>query len=265
MTFTHADLLSAARRSLSAAGAHDRDGWIGLFTEDGVVEDPVGSRPHRGRDAVGGFYDTFIGPRDIAFVAGTDLVVDSTVLRDVELQIAMTPALMLRVPTFIRYDLSTEGAELRIAALSAYWELPAMIRQFAGAGPAALPAGIRLGRAMLGHQGLTGCLGFLRGFRGMGGGGRTLFTRFLDSGCGGDEIGLRRLAAANSITEGDTVPLTCADLLRRLSGGRWDKLIRSGRSAAARVERAGVHTVLIGEFASGGGALTRVRVFGETG
>ena len=55
--------------------AHDRDGWVGLFTADGVVEDPVGSRPHRGRAEIERFYDTFIGPRDITFHRDADVVV----------------------------------------------------------------------------------------------------------------------------------------------------------------------------------------------
>lgn len=37
-------LLAAVERSPHAAAAHDRAGWVGLFTGDGRVEDPVGSR-----------------------------------------------------------------------------------------------------------------------------------------------------------------------------------------------------------------------------
>jgi hypothetical protein len=59
-------LLAAVERSPEAA-AHDRAGWVGLFTVDGRIEDPVGSRPHVGQAQIGRFYDTFIGPRDIAF------------------------------------------------------------------------------------------------------------------------------------------------------------------------------------------------------
>ena len=46
-------------------GARPAAGWVGLFTADGRVEDPVGSRPHAGPVEIGRFYDTFIGPRDI--------------------------------------------------------------------------------------------------------------------------------------------------------------------------------------------------------
>ena len=266
MPVTPADLLATAQRSLVAAGAHDRDGWIGLFTADCRVEDPVGSRPHRGHVAIGHFYDTFIGPREITHHPDMDLVVGSTVVRDLELEIQMAPTVTsspLRVPTFIRYDLKTEGDELRIAALSAYWELPAMIGQFARSGLGAVPAGIALGRSMFANQGLSGSLGFLTGFRGVGTGGKGLFARFLDEACGGDEIGVRRLAADIPVTLGDTDALTTSDLVKHLSGGSCTKLVRSGHAVAARVDRDGDRCVVIGDLRSDRVALSRIRLFGE--
>ena len=37
-----AHLIAAVERSPQAAAAHDRVGWVGLFTADGRIEDPVG-------------------------------------------------------------------------------------------------------------------------------------------------------------------------------------------------------------------------------
>lgn len=267
MPFTRADVLTAAQRSLTAAGAHDRDGWLSLFTRDGRVEDPVGSTPHQGHTDLGRFYDTFIGPRTITHRLDGDIVVDTTVIRDVELEIDMTSALTMRVPTFIRYDLRTESDELKIGALSAYWELPAMMAQFARGGVGAVPAGVSLGRAMFTNQGLTGTLGFLGGFRGLGSGGKAVFARFLDNACAGDEVGMRRVVSDTPVMVGDTDPLTASDLLKLLAGGTWSKLIGSGRSVSARVEREGHRSVVIGEIGEGGGrnraALRRIRYFGE--
>lgn len=263
MGATRADLLATAHRSLTAAGAHDRAGWIGLFTDDGCVQDPVGSQPHHGRAAIGHFYDTFIGPRAISHYPDIDIVLDHTVLRDLELQIEMAPNLTMRVPTYIRYDLRTEGDELRVAQLSAYWELPAMVGQFLRGGVSAVPAGISLTRAMLANQGLSGSLGFISGFRGLGTAGKGLFGRFLDEACGGDEVGLRRLAADIPITLGDAEPLTTSDLIKHISGGTWHKLIRSGRAIAARIDRAGRPCVLIGDLAPDRTAISRLRLFGE--
>lgn len=268
MPFTRADVLSTAQRSLTAAGTRDREGWIGLFTADGRVEDPVGSRPHRGRPALGRFYDTFIGPRVITHHPETDIVTGSTVIRDVGLVIEMASALTMRVPTYIRYDLRADGDQLRIASLAAYWELPAMVGQFARGGLAAVPAGLSLGRSMLSNQGPAGMLGFLGGFRGVGLGGRALFTRFLDDACGGDEVGMRRLATDTPVTLGDNAPMTSSELVKHLAGGTWDKLVSSGRAVAARVERDGRRSVVLGEIGSSGrdaAAITRIRIFGDDG
>ncbi|MGB3355082.1 MAG: ketosteroid isomerase family protein [Mycobacterium sp.] len=263
MPTTRADLLATAHRSLAAAGSHDRDGWIGLFTTDGRVEDPVGSQPHRGHVAIGRFYDTFIGPRSITHRPDVDIVVGNTVIRDVELEIVMASTLTMQVPTYIRYDLRTDRDELRVAALSAYWELPTMIGQFARGGIGAVPAGIALGRSMFANQGLSGSLGFLSGFRGVGSGAKGLFSRFLDQACSGDEIGVHRLAADIPITLGEDEALTTSDLVKNLSGGAWDKLIQSGRSVAARVDRDGARSVVIADFAAERVTMSRIRVFGE--
>ena len=263
MPITRADLLSTAQRSLAAAEAHDREGWIGQFTVDGRVEGPVGSRPHQGHVAIGHYYDTFIGPQVITHHPNVDIVVGTTVVRDMELEIRMASTLTVRVPMYSRYDLRTDRDELRIAALSAYWELPAVIGEFARGGLGALPAGIALGRAMFANQGLSGSMGLLSGFQRTGSGGRALFARFLDQACGGDEIGVRRLAADIRVTFGDTDPLTPSDLVKHLSGGTWHKLIRSGRAFAARVDREASRTVVIGELRSDSVAISRIRMFGE--
>ena len=49
--------------------AGDREGWLSLFADDAVVQDPVGESPldpsgqgHRGKEAIGAFYDMIIGP-----------------------------------------------------------------------------------------------------------------------------------------------------------------------------------------------------------
>src|SRR6202048_3201784 len=185
MAFTRADMLAAVERSPEAAGAHDRDGWVGLFTANGRVEDPVGSQPHQGTAEIARFYDTFIGPRDITFHRDVDIVVGTTVIRDLELEVRMSSTLTMRIPTYLRYDVEDHAGELNVAALQAFWELPAMVGQFLRSGVRALPAGAALAKALLTNQGLAGSLGFLSGLSGIGSGGQGLFTRVLDDACGG--------------------------------------------------------------------------------
>jgi steroid delta-isomerase len=59
------------RRSRAAVEAKDRAGWLALFAEDAVVEDPIGRSPfdpegkgHRGRNAIAAFYDDVIAPSE---------------------------------------------------------------------------------------------------------------------------------------------------------------------------------------------------------
>jgi hypothetical protein len=265
MPFTREDVLATARRSLAAAGDHDRDAWVGLFAADAVVEDPVGSVPHRGRSAIARFYDTFVGPRALRHDSSGDFTAGTSVVRDVELHIGMTPAVVLDVPAYVRYEVGREGTRAVVTALAAYWELPAMLRQFLRAGPGAVPAGAALSRTMAANQGAAGVLGFAAGLRGTGSGARALVTRFLDSACRGDELGGRRLLGAAPVTVGDSGALTASELIRELSGGRVDKVVRSGRAVVARVDHDDSHRVVLCDTVAGAGRerarLGRVRIY----
>ncbi|MCT7662026.1 ketosteroid isomerase family protein [Mycobacterium deserti] len=263
MPITRADALAAVERSPAAAAARDRRGWVGLFTPDGQVQDPVGSSPHRGHAAIGRFFDTFIGPRDVAYLPDTDIVSGETVVRDGVLQAALG-SIMLRVPIYIRYDLQRSGEEVKIAALTAFWELPSMVGQFLRGGVKGVPAGLQLSRALLTNQGLIGTLGFLNGFRGTGADGKRQFGRFLDDARIGDEVAVRRwLGKGARITSGDDTPLSTSDLLSRLSDSRPRKLIASGYHIAVALERDTGRDVLTAEVDSKPFAIRRIRYFSE--
>ena len=264
MALTRADILAAAQRSAQASGAHDRDGWVGLFTPNARVEDPVGSVPHKGTAAIKRFYDTFIGPRDITFHRDVDIVVGATVIRDLELEVRMASAVKLRIPIYIRYDLQDDRSELKIARLYAFWELPAMVGQFLRSGVRAVPAGMQLSRSLLTNQGLTGALGFLAGFRGIGTTGKRRFTEFLNDVRAGNEVALRRrLTKGARITAGDDLPMTATDLLERLDGARWHKLISAGPHLIVGVDRGGHRDVLLADATANPFAINRIRYFSE--
>jgi hypothetical protein len=261
---SRAELLAVVERSPRAAAAHDRAGWVGLFTADGTVEHPVGSRPHRGPAALERFYDTFIGPRDITFHRATDLVNGPTVIRDLDLEVTMASSLVMRIPAYLRYDVDSGGGQLKIARLQAYWELPAMVLQFARGGRAMVPAGVSLTRALLGNQGVSGTAGFLSGFRGVRGRGKRHVTRLLDAACAGNEVAARRLVSASAlITLGDDTRLGTSDLVSRLAGASWPKVIAAGGSVAATIERGGQRSVLIAELRTRPMEISRIRMFTE--
>src|ERR1035437_10639129 len=58
----------AAQRSMAAVAAGRKADWIGLFTRDALVEDPVGpsmldpeGKGHRGHGGIGRFWDEDVG------------------------------------------------------------------------------------------------------------------------------------------------------------------------------------------------------------
>lgn len=263
MSATPAELIAAVERSPQAAGCHDRDGWVGLFAAEGRIEDPVGSRPHDGMARIGRFYDTFIGPRDVAFNRRFDVVSGSTVVRDLSLTVRMGASVTMLIPTFIRYDLDDE---LRIVRLQAFWELPTMVWQFARNGIGAVPVGVALMRALLRNQGLTGIAGFLSGFRGMGMGSQAkrCVAGLLDDACAGDQVAVkRRLNDAAEITRGGAEHMGTSELVAVLHGARWDGMLRAGHSVAARAARDGRRLVVFVELEIRPTRIRAVRVFAE--
>lgn len=264
MALSRSDVLATAERSPAAASARDRNAWVGLFTADGRVEDPVGAQPHRGRAAIGRFFDTFIGPRDVAYLPDVDIVSGTTVIRDGVLQAALG-SITLRVPIYIRYDIQDTGAGLKIAALSAFWELPAMVGQFLRGGIGGVPAGLQLSRLLLANQGVVGTLGFLGAVRGTGPQDKRRFREFLADAQSGDEVAVRRrLGKGARMTIGDDVALGTAELLARLAGTRPRKLIASGNSLVVGLDRERRRDVLIADVASKPFAINRIRYFSES-
>jgi hypothetical protein len=169
----------------------------------------------------------------------------------------------MRIPAYLRYDVKTRDGELRIARLQAHWELPAMAVQFARAGLAAVPAGLSLSRGLLMNQRFGGTVGFMSGFRGVGARGKRHLTAFLDDACAGDEVAVRRrLSDGALITLGDDGRLATSELVSRLAGSQFRKLIAAGDTVAAGIESDGRRQVLIAEMRSGPLAIARIRLFG---
>lgn len=263
---TRAELIAAVERSPAAAGAHDRRGWVDLFAPHGRVEDPVGSRPHRGRARIERFYDTFIGPRDIVFHRDLDVFADHTVIRDLTLAVTMGSSVVMSIPAYLRYDLESHDGQLRILHLRAFWELPAMVFQFARNGLGAIPAGLGLARGLLRNQGPRGAAGFAAGFRGVGGRGKRHVTELVDGLCSGNEVVVRRLLGGRvPVTLGDEGAMSVSDLMTRLRGGRWHKMIAAGHTVTVGVEADGERGILFADLSSGPPAITGIRLFTQAG
>jgi hypothetical protein len=189
MRATSEELLELVNRSPAAVAIHDRKAWLELFSRTAVVQDPVGTAPHRrtvsgegpasGDDPLGRFWETFIAPNRISFSSYQDIVIGDEVVRDVLIRSELGSGITIEVPAYLIYRTTEENGEARIEALMAHWELRSMVRQVIAAGLAGLSTMIQLGWRMLKIQGAAGVLGFAQGiFRGIFGGGRRAVRDF---------------------------------------------------------------------------------------
>lgn len=257
-------LLAAVERSPQAAAAHDRAGWVGLFTADGRVEDPVGSRPHEGTAEIGRFYDTFIGPRKIAFHRDLDVVYGPVVVRDLTLEVVMGSAVTMTIPALLRYDLRDVNGEWKIVRLRAYWELPAMMLQFVRNGASAAPATVQLSLGLIRNQRLRGTAGFAAGFRRVGAGQKKLVDTFVSAVGGGDALGARRTLSPDAATTlGDDKTVSITEFAARCRDARASKLIAAGRTVAASITSAQERGVMFADVAKRRNSISRIRYFPE--
>ena len=67
----HDVICSTIERYQSTFSDGDRDGWLALWADDGVLDDPVGSSPRVGRDALAAFWDEIHDGRPHGTVAMT--------------------------------------------------------------------------------------------------------------------------------------------------------------------------------------------------
>ncbi len=106
--------------------AKNRDGWLALFAEDAVVQDPVGVSPldptglgHRGIEAIGKFWDTAIAFGELemnlreSHPCGDECANVATLTKKLSDTVSITTDLV------IVYRVNEQG---KIVSLKAYWE-----------------------------------------------------------------------------------------------------------------------------------------------
>jgi hypothetical protein len=216
---------------------------------------------------IGRFYDTFIGPRDIAFHRELDVVRGCSVVRDLDLEVTMGSAVTMTIPAFLRYDLREVDGDWKIAMLRAYWELPAMMLQFLRNGASAVPATLQLSQGLIRNQRLRGTAGFAAGFRRVGSRQKTMVDTFVNAVGRGDRFAaLRTLSPGATITfgDGDSVEATdIAELIKRCAGATVPKLIAAGSTVAASVASGQGRAVLFADISRGGRGIHRIRYLPE--
>jgi hypothetical protein len=129
-------LLRTAKASPEIAAQHDKERWLALYSDDAVVEDPVGTpashkgkRPGRLGDELGRFYEAFIAASGIEMVARRDIVSDMHVFRAVDIHTTnLKTGLKMKVPANLLYEIVTRDGTLLIKRMQAHWEVNRMSR-----------------------------------------------------------------------------------------------------------------------------------------
>lgn len=257
-------LLAAVNASPASVAAHDRMAWIGLFATDGQVNDPVGSRPHQGREAIRRFYDTFIAPNKIVFHVEHDIVCGMSVVRDLSIETIMSTGASLTVPMHLRYDLIVESDALKIHRLYAHWELAPMMMQMMGLGVKGVWTSGRLGLQMMRNLGIGGTLGFSRGFLGVGAAGKRSAEAFQTALAAGAAANAKALLGSDARLEGPNKNVCSLDeFARRLRGANWSKQLAAGPyiSTSFTLADACTHGVAIFEFDAAERLIRHARIF----
>lgn len=126
MSKQHAAFL-ASQRSADAVHKKDRAAWLDNFADDAVVEDPVGisaldpsGKGHRGKEAIGKFWDTVIGPNKVmmnireSYAAGDECA-------NVGAITAVLPGGMVSIAEGVfLYRVNAAG---KLVSLRAFWEM----------------------------------------------------------------------------------------------------------------------------------------------
>ncbi|MDH4039955.1 MAG: nuclear transport factor 2 family protein [Gammaproteobacteria bacterium] len=120
----------AALLSREYVHTKNRAGWLGLYAEDAIIEDPIGvsvidpaGKGHRGPAAREAFWDNFIAPANIhidildSYAAGNEVA--NHVILTVTIDLGEGKALQQKVHGVFTYEVNGRG---ELLALRGYWE-----------------------------------------------------------------------------------------------------------------------------------------------
>lgn len=165
-----AEVLALVRSSPAYVGEHDKAGWLGIFGDQHVVEDPVGSRPVRSEEAgaLERFWDTFIAPNDIEFQVDQDWVDGLDVARDVTIVSTLRPGVVVHTPAHLLYQTGYEEGTLKVRRMAAHWEPRPVYLQLMRPSRAHLAAGVQQLVRMFRTLGVVPSLQFVGAARHLG-------------------------------------------------------------------------------------------------
>lgn len=113
--------------SMAAVEAGDRQAWLDLFSDDAVVEDPVGpsmfdpeGKGHRGKEAIAAFYDNVIGTNEsIRFDIRQSFLCGDEVANVGIIRITFPGGAAVEVDGVYSYRVAPDG---KLGGIRAFWE-----------------------------------------------------------------------------------------------------------------------------------------------
>jgi steroid delta-isomerase len=115
---------------MAAVEAGDRDGWLALFTDDAVVEDPVGPSPlnpdglgRRGKAAIAEFWDEVVSLGQVRFSLRESYACGDECANVGRITTTLPDGNRSVVEGVYTYRVDDEG---HLVALRAFWEFDAM-------------------------------------------------------------------------------------------------------------------------------------------
>jgi ketosteroid isomerase-like protein len=113
-------------RSATAVENGDRAGWLALFADDAVIEDPIGvssfdpeGKGHRGIDAIAAFYDNVISKSPVRFAVRESHAVGNECANVYTITTDIGGGSRAVIDGVFTYLLDDDG---KIAAMRGYWE-----------------------------------------------------------------------------------------------------------------------------------------------
>jgi len=117
---------TASIRSIEFVQSKDREGWLSLWDEHAVIEDPVGPSPldregrgQRGLEAIAAFYDRVIAPSDLRFCIRQSFACGQECANVGTITTRMANGAVSRTELVMVYRVNDLG---KIVSLRAYWE-----------------------------------------------------------------------------------------------------------------------------------------------
>lgn len=117
---------AASLRSRAAVHARDREAWLSLFRDDALVQDPVGPSPldetgegHRGREAIGSFWDSVIAPNPVRMDLRASRAGGNEVANELTITTTFPDGTRAVVEVVALYAVDHDGL---IGSLRAFWE-----------------------------------------------------------------------------------------------------------------------------------------------